>query len=628
MIYGSENDSRRFDFRPGVNIITGESKRGKTSVIWIVDWCLGASKSQIPGQIADYAEWYLLHLTIGEQDVVLGRPSLRSKHKKTQMYFHVGRRLSLPQPKDLEPNEHVDVVKKALSDLLGLAFPDIKTHEADSPLASRPSVRDLTSFVFQPQNIVANKDVLLYRLDDSVQRKRVARIVPVALGVVDPSYYATRTELDGVEREIRTLEQKMERRARQEIEARIKALDFVEALKRHGVDTPNFSASASHDMLLGYLDSHTKQVELSRSSVRLLPDDEEERRLLVVSTQLREELSGLTRDLRRIKDLQAARSLYEDALTSQKSRVAAVDFFSVPVDGHSSCPVCGSETESAAQVAARYKEVAESLSEELSVAQAVSPALEAKSVEIRERLSEIRRELTRVEAKVLELRQQNDKARSLDRISMERFLLVGRIAEFVSEHGRMAEDALLKQLDEARQRGRELQERIDEYQAPLKQSAALSRINQYLNDYAQGLDLEWPPRLYFDPNSLTVFQINGNTPIPLEGMGSGANWVSCHVACLLGLHRFFTEASFSPVPSMLFVDQPSQVYFPSEEEAQRRGKSTDTERVRQIYRTLFRAVNNAEGKLQIIVLDHADFEDWPEFQGAVIRRFRDGQGLI
>ena len=45
-------------------------------------------------------------------------------------------------------------------------------------------------------------------------------------------------------------------------------------------------------------------------------------------------------------------------------------------------------------------------------------------------------------------------------------------------------------------------------------------------------------------------------------MGSGANWLACHLSLFLSLLHLFCKEKASSVPSVLFIDQPSQVYFP------------------------------------------------------------------
>ncbi|WP_234910824.1 DUF3732 domain-containing protein, partial [Vibrio anguillarum] len=49
--------------------------------------------------------------------------------------------------------------------------------------------------------------------------------------------------------------------------------------------------------------------------------------------------------------------------------------------------------------------------------------------------------------------------------------------------------------------------------------------------------------------------------ILLSEMGSGANWLACHLAVFLSILKL-TSSSNSVIPAILFLDQPSQVYFP------------------------------------------------------------------
>ena len=47
-IYSSDGDQRRVTFkRSGLNIVTGQSKTGKSSLIDIIDYCLGRSECYV-----------------------------------------------------------------------------------------------------------------------------------------------------------------------------------------------------------------------------------------------------------------------------------------------------------------------------------------------------------------------------------------------------------------------------------------------------------------------------------------------------------------------------------------------------------------------------------------------------
>ncbi|WP_281258461.1 DUF3732 domain-containing protein [Sphingomonas fennica] len=88
---------------------------------------------------------------------------------------------------------------------------------------------------------------------------------------------------------------------------------------------------------------------------------------------------------------------------------------------------------------------------------------------------------------------------------------------------------------------------------------------------------------------------------------------------------FLQREPSSPVPTFLVIDQPTQVYFPSDsfDEAvasetgahtaeQADGVVDDLARTKRIFAALARAHSSFEGKLQIIVVDHADHLAWEE----------------
>jgi hypothetical protein len=118
-----------------------------------------------------------------------------------------------------------------------------------------------------------------------------------------------------------------------------------------------------------------------------------------------------------------------------------------------------------------------------------------------------------------------------------------------------------------------------------------------------------------------------DAPFPLSAIGSAANLIGYHLVTHLALHRFFVERD-RPVPRLLMLDQPTQAYFPSEESRSIGQPTDDTDMaaVRTMFQVINEVVESLEGKLQVIVVDHADLqEDW--FQQRVRHSWR-GEKLI
>ena len=132
-------------------------------------------------------------------------------------------------------------------------------------------------------------------------------------------------------------------------------------------------------------------------------------------------------------------------------------------------------------------------------------------------------------------------------------------------------------------------------------------------------------------------------------MGSGANWLYSHICLFLSILKYFASLGDKAlVPSILFLDQPSQVYFPATVDINENGfdaeglkklenKSADEDlkAVTNLFIQIINVINDmkeAYGFMpQVIISDHADHLDLGEydFNDYVVSRWRGKeQGFI
>lgn len=138
-----------------------------------------------------------------------------------------------------------------------------------------------------------------------------------------------------------------------------------------------------------------------------------------------------------------------------------------------------------------------------------------------------------------------------------------------------------------------------------RKQSALSRIQEDMTKWAKELQLEYGDNPYrLDMNKVTVVVDKPERPVPLKQLGSGSNWVGVHLISYFALQHFFISAN-RPVPRFIFLDQPSQVYFPSEMDE----KQIDWNEVDKMYQFIINRTNDVKGKLQVIVVDHADLKN-------------------
>ena len=144
-----------------------------------------------------------------------------------------------------------------------------------------------------------------------------------------------------------------------------------------------------------------------------------------------------------------------------------------------------------------------------------------------------------------------------------------------------------------------------------------SPCSSYTKDMLQSLDMEnseW--EVHFDYKNLALKIVdNKDTSHFLNEIGSASNWLSYHVAFSLALQRYLQTHSPLTIPSFVFYDQPSQVYFPHIEsllEVAADKTDADREAVRKIFEAFDDFLTLENFDFQIIVTEHAGADIWGE----------------
>lgn len=72
IIFNKKGEKRVVPLKQGVNIITGESKTGKSALVEIIDYCLCSTRCTIPkGKITDFSYLYTLVMAISDIPMLL-----------------------------------------------------------------------------------------------------------------------------------------------------------------------------------------------------------------------------------------------------------------------------------------------------------------------------------------------------------------------------------------------------------------------------------------------------------------------------------------------------------------------------------------------------------------------------
>ena len=337
---------RIIPFEPGkLNIISGESGTGKSTITWIIDYCLGSEKCSIPvGLIRDVTGWFGLHIKLANTEMIVARRNPGDQQATTDMYWLEGLELSVP-PIVVEKNARVDDLKHRFNQICNLPSLDFVGGE-DFGFAGRPSFRDMSSFNFQPQHIVANPYTFFYKADTTENREKLRIIFPLALGAVTASTLAVQRELKDLERE--------HERLRRELDARLNAARAWEAevesyyLQARGLGLLHDSEAPSAGWSL---DKYILELGKVPALVRAMdiPDVQEGtgeaaavqfNRIVSDEDQLAQETGSIRRRLDKVEQLSTALGQYGTDLVSQEDRLQGVGWFEEKLQDTHVCPVC------------------------------------------------------------------------------------------------------------------------------------------------------------------------------------------------------------------------------------------------------------------------------------------------
>jgi hypothetical protein len=630
-------DPRIVVFHPGVvNVISGASKTGKSAVIPIIDYCLASDKCAIPvGVIREHCSWFGVLIDTVEGQKLLARREPGDQQSTSDMVLIEGDKIEVPQRIDGKSSS-VSTVKAMLNRLAGLTNLDFEP-DAEGSFKSRPSFRDLMAFNFQPQNIIANPDVMFFKADTTEHREKLKTIFPYILQAVSADVLQARYELDRLVRLLRRRESDLRSLVTAGNAWRLEAQSWLRQAIEFGLLPPDQTIPTEWpdivDLLRRVVGSNSKAAHPSIAGVdaaltRLQDLRTEESTVAADLTQHRQRLSELRR-------LIESSDVYGSALRIQRDRLALSDWLkNLASDDR--------QDDAIVVLGTGGREKIEQLSDSLAAIEvrlrthpSVSDTLDREVLRLRAltesamvRLNETRREIGLLERNSQQAKQVIDR---FDR--MERFL--GRLEQALELYDRTDQSAGLSQeIDELKAQMAELQRRVSEIEIGRKLRNALDVIQATTGRLIPRLDAEWPDapvRLMI--TELTVKVIRGTRDDYLWEIGSGANWLAYHVALTLALQMFFLDLPHHPVPALLIYDQPSQVYFPRRSAGNETvdpvaWRDQDVEAVRKVFKLLGEQVAAAGSRLQVIVLDHADEDVWGGLESVVLAELWRDRALV
>lgn len=486
--------------------------------------------------------------------------------------------------------------------------------------SATPSVRSFPSLMLQHQNLIANKHAIFYRFDEKVKRDQAIDHFKILMGIVGEEYFDIAKELTEASYELRRAKLKITKDDKQR-EATIGKFERLLSEYKALAGKPLFDMTAEEISIKPK--AALRQLEGTPFLVDGLADDYE-----ATVASLREKKASLVLELRSA----LGRSDLLDR-SVEHARGIGANFASLPVPrstslDHTFCPVCESHSDIPEDQANKLTEAIDWLNGQLKLSSYARESLGQESRELKAEIKAIRLQIREVQGALKPFEEQEAKraeANALeDAPKKTKMRLEIEIEKFMEDVPSDSKDMAAYWEEKVAA----LNELLGSYDVEVELDRLTRDINKKMKELGKGFPFEKHYRtgsLKFDLNTFDLWhEKDAFKKVFLRSMGSGANWLYSHLTLFMALHyQFATRAKDCKIPPILFLDQPTQVYFPSADHgdefvpANLRSEENkgvdwhdDLDAVANIFTQLARFCDQTKHETgvmpQIIVCDHAD----------------------
>lgn len=607
VLYGYNGEVRHLPFALGqVNIITGRSKSGKSVVGDIIDYCLGGDSCNIAdGVVRDNVAWYGLLLQFEHERVFVARKNPDKGQQTTGVcYIDIGEKIEAPDNCDFSSNTNVSGIEESLTRRIGISENLNTPPEGQSRLPLAANIRHALYYCFQGQDEIAAKNFLFHHQSDDFITQAIKDTIPYFLGAISEEALALENERSILKRKLTLEKRKLEENRFLMGGGSERAISLIGEARQAGL----IDASTQIDYQ-NYREMYSVLQNAMNWSPSMIGSNSGMDRLTFLQSKLqeiRDEFDEIGISLDNARKFVGETAGYSGEAQHQKMRLESIGLFEQLNFNPGKCPLCSGTLEQPLPSVEMIKASIVNLDKSIASVTREQPKLRAFISDLEREREKKQEEIKALEAEIDGLYQLKSERARLRDINARRGKVVGRISLWVEsvENDTESEkqEQIVKRIED---RIKEIDDILDRDSVEERKQSALSRIQEDMTKWAKALQLEHSDNPYrLDLNKVTVVVDKPERPVPLKQLGSGSNWVGVHLIAYFALQRFFVNAN-RPVPRFLFLDQPSQVYFPSELDE----KQIDWNEVNKMYQFIIDRTNELNGKLQVIVVDHADLKE-------------------
>ncbi|WP_434647728.1 DUF3732 domain-containing protein [Achromobacter piechaudii] len=631
-IYSHDGRRRDLTLNPdGLNIITGLASTGKSSLSDIVEYCMGGDECKIAeGFIREKVSWFAVTFQFPHEQVFVAKPNPKPGQIQCSLAMVMrGRQIQIPAFEELKHNGGDELVHELLSSLLGIPEAKTPVPERSSRTGYSVNVKHTTFYLFQKQGLVASKELLFYRQAEEHLPQTIRDTFAVLFAIANVGDMETEANRRATQRALKMAQKEL--KLAQETEDALDARGIGLLAEARTVGIP-FSNVHEPDAL--GTDGAESDLVLSLREVLSWRPDQVPLMAESAIAKLQGRRSNLRSERRQVLDQISAAQRYvksahdfQTEAQEQRSRLESINALPRASNGTWQWPFLKEEDARMDGISQALIAELASLDSELEHVGGARPRLDEHLARLTNRSSQLKESIREVEVELNAAFLIDEKAAAQEDANGRALKVQGRVSFYLDSLNpsnaistvKLKVDRLQAKLDQINQSAG-----ADD-DADARMESVLTHISGTMTALVKEFKAffsEFPFRL--DMRNLTVVVQRPGNPVPMIRTGGGANWLAYHISALLALHHYASENRI-PIPRFLMLDQPTQVYFPSQtiyesvagDAEQVKRVDADLEAAKKLFETLLKYTKELVPGFQLIVTEHANFsDDW--FQNALV----------
>lgn len=557
-----------------VNVITGESGKGKSSILHIIDYCLLSSKADgiSKENIDSKSKWYGLVIKTSKGSITIARPAYHARNTEYIYFNDKGEIPDLPTG-----NMKTDSLKKLLDREFGIDSDMIVPYGGRTIKAgSKISFRYFLNYCYQDQGAIVASEYLYNKPGDLKVIERIERTFRMALGIVDIEGALAVERLNKLKTELDSLERRSDLMGR-------KRLEFQEDI-----------AELEYEAIgLGLLEQSSGDQEASLEALKEIANSTIDRfdnvGEHIKDLDLKQHV--LNRKLKQYKKFYEGYKEYQALIKESDDAILPVEYlfqrYKEVLPGTKTAEVLLALEKELNLVKKSWKERNDSLllvdvNEQVSTIENELKAIKPKLDELKKIAQDLSspKEIYRYQGKLgVKVELFSDKAQTIDYSS--------KISEVKSEITKL--EGIVQDMDS-------------------KRDFVMNMLNSNINSHLQKLRLkgyESSQAVFLENNRVINLILNGGKSVEkMIDIGSASNYLYLHLSYFMSLHEIAAGNKVPWMPRFLVLDQVSTPYT-----------LDDSDDISCLNAAL-QELNNFVGKMrkfggfQIIMLEHIPETHW------------------